>query len=172
MIRIVDRGKYESGIRFTPSFHYREAPVIECNLHVGYTCPVCNNVIQAVFDASHRIEFVKYEETNVYSIVKDMNEGIRKVVPEFAGDLSNYKFSEYVTKTGFGYTLTLKNHVVNWKGTQDIDREGFFEVGERCCMYSSLISLRSEDVVRERLMGQLLQTSLATCQLKKSYWNS
>jgi hypothetical protein len=153
MIELVDRGLNESLIRFTPRSQYKYLRTLECDLVQGYSCLFCNNIVQALFYTDKAIDIEKYEETRVLS-KGEKNEGdLLKIVPNMY-DPGNYKVDTYKTANGNAQRITLKNHVINWKGFGKATDE-FFEVGERCCPFTSIISIQDEDVVRDLvLIGQ------------------
>jgi hypothetical protein len=147
MIQLVDRGPNESIIRFTPRFKYKRLGSLECDLISGHHCTYCNNVIQALYYTNKPVDLEKYEETKVLS-QGEKNEGeLLKVVPNF-DDEGNYKLETFNTAAGQAQRITLKNHVVNWAGASG-SRKEYFERGERCCTYTSVISLREDLMMRD-----------------------
>jgi len=148
MIQLVDRGLDDSIIRFTPRHAYRKLGPIECDLVHGHFCPWCNNVIQALYYTDKPIDLSKHEETRVIS-QGEKNEGeLLKIVPNWEDD-GNYKVQTFRTPQGNAQKIVLKNHVINWAGTAAGNSDNFFEVGERCCIYTCLIPLTEETAMRE-----------------------
>ena len=152
MIQLVDRGPDESLIRFSPRSKFRKLGQLEGELVHGHICQFCRNVIQAVFFTDTPVDIEKYEETRVLSQgEKNMGE-LLKVVPNYE-DGGNYRSEFFETPNGNVQKITLKNHVINWAGVKSANREkDFFEVGERCCVYSSVIALQNETLIRDLAM--------------------
>jgi hypothetical protein len=148
MIQLVDRGPNESLIRFTPRFAYRKLGPLECDLIHGHFCMYCNNLIQALYYTDKPIDLPKYEETRVLSQGEKNGGELLKIVPN-AEDKGNYKTEFFRTPNGNAEQITLKNHVLNFKGLSSGNRDDFFEVGERCCSYTSVLPLRNETIIRE-----------------------
>jgi hypothetical protein len=97
-------------------------------------------VIQALFYTEKAIDLEFYEETRVLS-QGDSNMGdLLKVIPN-QDEGGNYRVDIFDTKGGFGQRITLKNHVLQWKGTATYQSEDFFEVGARCCKFSTLVPM-------------------------------
>lgn len=159
MIQLVDRGPEKSLIRFTPRYKFRDsAPPLECELISGHFCNWCGNIIQAFYTVDKPVDLNSYEETRVIS-QGEKNEGeLLKIVPGEEGK-SNYKVEFFATPTGKAQRITLKNHVVNWSGTKN--RDDYFEPGERCCVYTSLISMQERDMAHDlaTLAGYNLDTA-------------
>jgi hypothetical protein len=147
MIQLVDRGLNESSIRFTPRSRYRHLGPVECELISGYKCNHCSNVVQAFFATNKAIDLDKYEETIVRSQGEKNHGEILKIIPNLEDLDGNYRTEFFATPNGNAMRITLKNHVLNLAGC--IDRERFFEKGERCCEYTALICMQSQDVALE-----------------------
>jgi hypothetical protein len=147
MIQLVDRGPDKSLIRFTPRHRFRStAPTLECELISGHFCPWCANIIQAFYTTTKPVDLSLYEETRVIS-QGEKNEGeLLKIVPGEEGKTA-YKDEFFKTPKGNSQRITLKNHVVNWKGTGN--RDDYFEPGERCCIYTSVISMQGRDMAHD-----------------------
>ena len=148
MIQLVDRGPNESLIRFIPRFAYKKIGPQERDLIHGHWCQYCNNLIQALYYTDKPIDLPKYEETRVLSQGEKNDGELLKIVPN-AEDKGNYKVEFFRTPAGNAEQITLKNHVLNFRGLGSGNRDDFFEVGERCCAYTSLIPMRAETIVRE-----------------------
>lgn len=149
MIQLVDRGPNDSIIRFSPRTSYKTDKTIECDLEHGYVCPYCNNVIMAMYYTENPINLDKYEETRVLS-QGDKNEGdLLKIIPNWEDAEGNYRTEFYKTANGNAEKIVLKNHVINWKGAGSYNRKEFFEPGDRCCTFTTLISLRPENLIRD-----------------------
>lgn len=146
MIELVDRGD-KSLIRFTPRYQYRKLPTIECELINGYRCPICSNVFQALYFIDAPFDLEKYEETRVLSQGEKNAGDLLKIVPNFE-DKGNYRVIEYDLTDVKAQQIVLKNHVVNWKGVNG-NRDDYFEVGERCCSFTSVISLVAQNMARD-----------------------
>lgn len=146
MIELVDRGE-KSLIRFTPRYKFRHLPTIECDLIYGHQCPICRNVIQALYYVDQTFDLANYEETKVLSQGEKNAGELLKIVPN-EEDQGNYRVQDYRFSDSRSQLIVLKNHVVNWKGLSG-NRDEFFEVGERCCSYTAVISLQEKNVVRD-----------------------
>jgi hypothetical protein len=153
MIKLIDRGPDNSRIEFSPRSRYsRVESTIQHELISGYTCPICNNVIQALFLTDKPVDIEKYEETRVLSQGEKNSGELLKVIPG-GEEPGNYKQSFYKMPDGNAQKITLKNHVINWEGVGSGDRDDLFEVGERCCKYSAVISLMEADVIKDLAMS-------------------
>jgi hypothetical protein len=158
MISIAGK-EFTSGgkIGFSPRQGFKRThTALEFDLVYGHTCPVCDNVIQAVFKTPKPVSLWPYEQTRVLS-QGDKNMGdLLKVIPDDKtpeGE-SCYRSNFYRSEDGQALQrIVLRNHIVRTIVIQDraIDYNGdkVLEVGERCCPLIGVFSVREDLLMKD-----------------------
>jgi hypothetical protein len=149
-------GGKDCRIQFSPRPRFKTShKLIERELVYGHYCPLCMNVVQALFLTDEPVDLWPYEATNVMSMGKsDAKLGtVLKVVPHAESKRGHTCYTSTVLPGSGdpGQHIVLKNHVLKYHGieneTNATDR--FFEPGDRTCEYTGAFALRGDLLVRD-----------------------
>ncbi len=159
MIQLIDKGPNKSTISFSPRYEFKgKYKEVTKDLIYGHFCSWCGNVIQAMFYTDKQIDLIPYEETRVISQGYTNEGNLLKTVPNTVDINSNYKVDFYKTKNGNAQLIRLKNHLIKWEGlsgwwVNGVDRDKFFETGERCCKYIGVYALKDDWIIRDAALA-------------------
>lgn len=158
------RGKAEQNdptneIIFEPRPHFVRgrgaAPELKFPLIYGHRCPVCSNVMQALFRAPRTFSTWPYEETVLLSAGEKNSGEIRKTYPDDKTKFgkSCYRM-EFTPAEGGSIKLTLKNHIMRHCAISErqFNGDGLWEVGERPCTRTGIFALREDLLVKDFLL--------------------
>lgn len=159
MISLSKRADTKPTIKFS-SRSGKDAPDLKKQLQYGYKCTWCGNVILAFFYTDEPVDLSLYEETNVMGEGEKNESEVVKIISNDKDD-GGYKIDFYRTPSGNAQLIRLKNHIANQSGF--INRDAFFELGERCCPYTGLFVMKEQRVV---------SSFCALLGTPTSYWRS
>jgi hypothetical protein len=149
-------GDLNCSIRFTPRPGFKKTQkTLERELVYGHYCPLCQNVVQALFLTDEPVNLWPYEETNVMSTSKSEEKigTILKIVPnlESKAGYTNYTVTSLRGGRQSGQHIVLKNHVLKYHGIEQEKHtpDRYFEPGERPCEYAGAFALREDLLIRD-----------------------
>lgn len=132
------------------------SPTLDFPLIYGHRCPICSNVMVALFKSPKPFSLWPYEETTILS-QGDKNAGeVLKVVPD---DKMKYGKScyqmEFNPVEGGSIKLTLRNHILRHSvlSTRKFDGTGIWDESyERPCLKAGIFSLREDLLIKDFLL--------------------
>jgi hypothetical protein len=136
-----------------------DAKQLEFELIYGHRCPICGNVIQALFKTPKPINLWPYEATAILSSGTKNAGEIRRIIPD---DKSKYGDSCYESTFhlagGGSQKIRLKNHIMRVRVLEKMDYtgEGLFEVGERCCPKTGIFSVRKDLLMKDLCLFSMM----------------
>jgi hypothetical protein len=132
------------------------SPTLDFPLIYGHRCPVCSNVMVALFKAPKPFSLWPYEETTILS-QGDKNAGeVLKVVPDDKVKFGKSCYQmDYSPVEGGSIKLTLRNHIVRFSilSTRKYDGTGIWDESyERPCLKAGIFSLREDLLTKDFLL--------------------
>ena len=149
-------------IRFTKRKGFKgSVKPLELELVYGHRCPVCGNVMQALFKTEAPVSLWPYEETAVLSQGTKNAGELLKTLPNEKSEYGDSCYeSDFQLAGGVGsQKIRLKNHIMRSRALADrqFTGEGLFEVGERCCMKTGIFSIRQDLLVKDFCLFSMMQ---------------
>lgn len=152
MIRLIEGSGKSARILFSPRVGFRRGASkvneLERTLVYGHVCPVCRNVIQALFLTDTQVNLWPYEETIEISEGK---ETMGEVLHYWPKPDSHHGYSQYTsmrlhTTQGDAQKIVLKNHVLKYHGIDANKNGGYthFVSGGHMCSLTGIASHRPD----------------------------
>jgi hypothetical protein len=149
-------------ITFSPRPGFQKSHVAkEFDLIYGHVCPVCGNVITAVFKTESEIPLFPYEETTILSKGEKNAGDVLKIIPNDKNSTTCYNVEFLKTESGSVQKLLMKNHIMRPIASQErftIDvnsgqsGKAVWEAGEDACLMTGVFSEREDLLVKDLFM--------------------
>ena len=139
-----------------------EVKNLEFPLVYGHTCPVCKNVMQALFKTPTPINLWPYEETDVLSQGAKNAGELLKTLPNNKSDYGESCYEVSFHPAGGGsQKIRLKNHIMRVRALAErqLTGEGLFEVGERCCPKTGIFSVKQSLLIKDFCLFSMVQSA-------------